>query len=653
MAPPTAFVDLATAQRTVNDSFVNIIGIVVDIQHPTVTKTGQTMFTFKLLDETLSNSLYGSQGLTVRFFRESTQNLPQIRDRGDIVLLRDIKMSSFNQQPMALSNYGTRTLVFPGASIPEPTWQIAYNDKKRIECLGVPLDVSSVRLEEQSYVIQLKHDMQSCLANLGPPRTAPTGPAAMRQQQNAPAYPTLARKRPGADLPTTAPKKLKQTSFGPKFKTVHDLQHRDFADILGQVVKKFATPYGSCELYVTDYTQNNQMFYYAPPEEKNDLVRDGDEYGYNGGPAKKTWPGPYGWLVLKVNVKNPHAAYVNREVNEGDFVLLQNVKMKMKAEGVAKLEGDMWPDDLDDQRVKVRKIKTMDLPELIAIRERKERYWRARNAKIGASEQQEGKKKSTRAEKKKRKKALEAEKSAAASDQDGKQNGDTASDVQDGRSKRKTKPDLNPHVRCGHEEVPISSIKDIIDRDDKRHHNVMPDGCSYILPFVNAKLRARVRVLAFSPTQLEDFALPEQNHSYDGDQSDENSGYMDIESSSRYEWSFSLLLEDASKPKGAAENNDQLWVTLGHQEAQYLFGNAVNDPADLREDRTLLARLREKMFTLWGNLAEKAENDAISNRPFECCLMEYGVELDDDDPEKAESPFGFRRMYRMFGVTIL
>ncbi|KAK3711975.1 hypothetical protein LTR37_009287 [Vermiconidia calcicola] len=637
MAPPTGFVDLATAQRAVNDTFVNIMGTVVDIQHPTVTKTGQTMFTFKLLDEALSNSLYGSQGLT-------------IRDRGDIVLLRDIKMSLFNQQPMALSNYGTRTLVFPGASIPEPTWQIAYNDKKRIECLGVPLDVSGVTLEEQSYVIQLKHDMQSCLANLGPPRTAPTGPAAMRQQQNAPAYPALARKRPGADLPTTAPKKLKQTSFGPKFKTVHDLQHRDFADILGQVVKKFPTPYGSCELYVTDYTQNNQMFYYAPPEEKNDLVRDGDEYGYNGGPAKKTWPGPYGWLVLKVNVKNPHAAYVNREVNEGDSVLLQNVKMKMKAEGVAKLEGDMWPDDLDDQRVKVRKIKTMDLPELTAIRERKERYWRARNAKIGADEQQEGKVKLTRTEKKRRKKALEAEKSATTSDQNGKQGDDTASD---GALKRKTKPDLNPHIRCGHEEVPISSIKDIIDRDNKRHINVMPDGSKYTLPFVNAKFRARVRVLAFSPTELEDFAIPEQNHSYDGEQSDENSGYMDIESSSRYEWSFSLLLEDVSKPKGADKNTNQLWVTLGHQEAQYLFGNAVNDPTDLREDRALLARLREKTFTLWGNLAEKAENDAISNRPFECCLMEYGVELDDGDPEKDESPFGFCRMYRMFGVTIL
>ena len=79
-------------------------------------------------------------------------------------------------------------------------------------------------------------------------------------------------------------------------------------------------------------------------------------------------------------------------------------------------------------------------------------------------------------------------------------------------------------------------------------------------------------------------------------------------------------------------------------EAQYLFGNDLPDPVDLRENRKLLAQLREKMCILWGNLEEKTELDAISNLPFECCLMEYGVD--------AEDKGAFQRQYRMHGVTI-
>lgn len=127
---------------------------------------------------------------------------------------------------------------------------------------------------------------------------------------------------------------------------------RDFADICGQVVKKFYTDRGT-ELYITDYTENKEMFFYAPPEMLAQEGRDGDDYGYAAG-TKKQWPGPYGRLVLKVNTKHPHATFARDSVNEGDFVFLKNVKMKIMADG-AKLEADMWPDDRNPDKVQIEK----------------------------------------------------------------------------------------------------------------------------------------------------------------------------------------------------------------------------------------------------------------------------------------------------------
>ena len=631
MKLPEGFVDLATAYNAAENTFVNIIGVVVDVMPPTLTRNNEHMITFKLLDEKLRDSIYGSHGLLVRFFRGDAQHLPRVNQRGDVVLIRNIKMRAQSNQPLALSNYQTSPLVFPFASVPEPSYQISFQDKRRINCLGVPQDKEKLSLDEQRYVIELKHEIGSSI------QPSPVG---------APSGPSMMRKRPAEDYPPMDPKKQKQSTsstFGRKFRLVQDLRHKEFADICGQVVKRFPTRFGGCDLYITDYTQNKDMFYYAPPEAETERERDGDEYGYSG-PPKKTWPGPYGQLVLKVNMKDPHSYYANKEVDEQDLVLLKNVKMKIMAEG-SKLEGDMWPDQENPEKVQIRKLMNRETPEIQALLERKDRYWAARAAKAAANE----KPKLTHTEKKKQKKQRKAEQAAASA---AKLNGDRNSEstgMKVGVNNR-SKVDVNPHVRCGHEEVSISTIRDILDPDDERHTNAMPDGSTYVLPFVNAKFRARVRVVDFAPRQLEDFAIPE--HEYEGERS-EDSAMIDYSSSLQYMWSFSLLLEDASKPKGPEEFPNRIWATLGHEEAQYLFGRNVNDPGDLRNDHQLLARLREQLCILWGNLEEKATDEAVSNRPFECCLMEYGVEMDDDDPAKALTLFGIQRMHRMYGVTSL
>ncbi len=653
MALPKGFTDLAAAYNSPVNTFVNIIGLVVDIQQPTRTRNGagDYMFTLKLLDRKMRDSLWSHQGLTVRFFKRDAASLPQVRHHGDVMLLRDIKMANYMGQPLALCNHQTGVLVFPKHAIPDPNYQIAYYDKRRVECLGVPLDVQKLTLEEQDYVIKLKHDLSSTAASL--PETTvniPTAPSAARARgptapadaappPEAPTAPAAMRKRPAEEeqAPTKAVKKTKTSSFGPKFKTIseihqHELQSSKggvFADLCVLVVKKFPTQNGVCELYVTDHTPNKQLFDYIPPEsrEANDGA-DGDEYGYAANNShKKAWPGPYGHLVLKIELQNPHADFANRTVHEGDLVFLRNVRLKISHAGEGLLEANMWRDWQNPEKVGISKFVDKDRPEIHARFDRKERYWASRRAKVGDEAGDGNKKKMTKTEKKKRKKAEAAVKQRAVD--------------QPIPAAVNTKIKVNRHIRCGHEEVHISPLRDILDLDNERHTNTTPEGHTYTLPFVNAKFRARVRVIDFEPRQLEDFSIP---RIIDVDASDDES--MDIESSITHEWSFALLLEDASSL--SSRDAERMWVTVAHQEAQYLFGKNIGDPKDLREDGKFLAQVREKLCILWGNLEERGESEEVSNLPFECCLMEFGLLAED----QREDGFGWERAYGMFGVTI-
>jgi hypothetical protein len=118
-------------------------------------------------------------------------------------------------------------------------------------------------------------------------------------------------------------------------------------------------------------------------------------------------------------------------------------------------------------------------------------------------------------------------------------------------------------------------------------------------------------------------------------------------------------------------------------EAQHLLGNAVDDPADLRENTPLLNQLREKMYILWGDLEERKrskdddgdgddddmqgaakrakldgeqqqqreqeQEGAPGNLPFNCCLQEYGVLREGG---RLEEVGDWERQFMMFGVTI-
>ena len=104
-----------------------------------------------------------------------------------------------------------------------------------------------------------------------------------------------------------------------------------------------------------------------------------------------------------------------------------------------------------------------------------------------------------------------------------------------------------------------------------------------------------------------------------------------------------------------------------------------------------MERLREKLFALWGDLEEhkahevakeevakkrkpgenppdssdnedksprtgagKNAKGSVSNKPFTCCLRQYGVQVDEEQPMLADAGAGkkWQRVFGLFGTKI-
>lgn len=299
---------------------------------------------------------------------------------------------------MLISTYYTGHLVFHRAVVPSPAFKLDYvSGHGKLVCQGTDGLRNTLGPVEQDFIIALKEEMKVEVKAVDhsafpPPVNAPAGLAAR-----------------------TAPKPTQ--TFSHKFKLVKDLEHRVFSDICVEVVKKFPKENGDCELYVTDYTPNKLMFYYAAPEEKNDYVRDGDVFGYNG-PPKREWPGPYGFMVLKVNLTQPHASYAIHEVMEGELIALDNVKIKLMPNN-NRLEGDMWKDTHAPSKVQIRKL-IRTRKEMSDLLLRKGEYWTARRAAAekAAKAETEAQEKPSKGQKKRIKKAQRTEASRLAAERE-------------------------------------------------------------------------------------------------------------------------------------------------------------------------------------------------------------------------------------------
>lgn len=195
------------------------------------------------------------------------------------------------------------------------------------------------------------------------------------------------------------------------------------------------------------------------------------------------------------------------------------------------------------------------------------------------------------------------------------------------------------------------------------------------------------------------------------------SRYHDARRNFRWEWRFALKLEEVATPttttgtrKKTKSPPAQTWVIVDNPAAQLLLNL---DATDLRASSSAddLGTLRERLFKLWGNLEERktriqtkkrehardplhapppessdvdesankedhyranargrglggglggneegVPGSQLSNRPFTCCIRQYGIpskaDEDDDELDDAGEVRKWQRVFGLFGTKI-
>ena len=569
----------------------------------------------------------GQEGLKVRFFKKLQIELPQIWGTGDVVILRNMKMKEFNGMTLAISSYGSTWTIMHASSIPD----------------AVPPNL-----------VQLPHAKE--------PRAPAPAPSEMRYaidvcnyfdkysytSKDAPV--TVSADQVGNVNPTSniVPRQ--------KFSLIKDVQAAAYYDLVGQVVKVWPSN-GRTDLYITDYTPNQLLYFYQWGQDEDGTgAREGDEYGYTSRTSKKIkkWPGPFGKLTLAVTLWPPHSEYAQQQVKEGDFVFLRNTHIRLDQD--TKMVGSLHTDKRQSDRIDVNVLTNLHDDDLVKdVLRRKKDYHKkfdqqsekyvieARETKrneakeANCTETEEVNplprnlmKKKQRRENKKSHIAPSRTRNqshAKRKHSNNSENDPTTSSRSTPASsppplkapKFDSKIALNEYVKCSHHLIPISPLSTILSLD--AHTVNTPKGTSYTLPFQNINTRASVRVVDFWPSRLQDFAVRKRKRSEYAILSDHEDSDSDRETKKdvllsqnteteekeekEWEWRFALLLEDASDSRSSREERPTLKAYLSGADAECLL---KLDAENLRKSPTTLTALREKLFLLWGDLEERKAN---------------------------------------------
>ncbi|KAI4160374.1 MAG: hypothetical protein LQ342_005785 [Letrouitia transgressa] len=702
---PQDYVALSSISKYLN-SPVNLMGLVTDVMPATRSKGTDWMSSFRLTDSTIYDD-----GVKIRFFREREDQLPRIQGTGDVAILQKVRISSFCGMTIGLSNKNTNWVVFHAMGIPEslPSHSLQLG---HIKGPGA----RSPTQQEMAYAIELYNSRDrasytSLYTNNQPQIHNQSSP----KQADSSGPPTL----PAAQT-VTAPVNFARRD---KFTLIKDAQIDIFYDLVGQVVKIYPNN-GIVELYVTDYTSNSLLYNYVWAQAEEEISREGDPYGYIPTTSRnRSWPGPFGKMTLTVTLWPPHSHFAQENVKENQFVFLRNTRVRYSKD--AKMEGSMHTDQRDMGRIGVTIIKDHSDERVKNVLRRKLEYtkrFKEQTAKFidqarGEKRKQEGAPLSKSAKRKRRKQQQQTMRQ-----KDKNQKPQSEAEQQTPNSSpppaRPEKHDLNKNsmyssshipadessltlaathtVRTSKPHLPTRPLSSIISLT--MHAIKTPNGTPFTLPFQNINSRTTARVVDFSPSNLADFSVPAPKPSEfdvlsDCSEPDEETLSPDpsaeITDSSggeasndhapqrrKWEWRFSLTLEDACAPTPGEEPARQE-VYVVNEDAEFLLRM---DATNLRRKPQALAELREKLFLLWGDLEERkaaggdgdGEGDGTKEqplrdkesdqrqrkgparerprgKPFECCLKEYGVK----NGEAEKEGLGWARRFRMFGTTIV
>ncbi|KAI9830223.1 MAG: hypothetical protein M1838_005820 [Thelocarpon superellum] len=671
--PPAGFVHLQAAVERQNCP-LNLMGVVVQHLPPGKTRGEDYQSTFFLSDWTMGGyHLDGSDGLRVKCFQSSVDELPRIQGTGDVVILRNVLIKEWSGMTLASCvKRQTQWTVFPAAGIPADF----AGRKGPMRHFSSPRAAPPTPAEEK-YAISLcnSRDRQSF--------TSPAQSSSSAGGFFPPAAVTLA--------PPAA---------RDRFSLIKDISVDCFYDLVCQVVKVYTGGGRTVELYVTDYTKHDELFNY-------EWGRVPAEHGGHGDGDSKKYPafeGPYGKHILSVVLWEPQADFARDKVHVGDNIFLRNMRTKRDQSG-SKLEGALGRDAKYPDRIEIWHIKEREDERVKALLRRKRAYWKTANAererylddiepqlKRGHEDAEEEGDPDPRTRAKKRSKGKESK---------GAEPREREAPGTAGNSDLQRHFEVNKHVRCLHPSIPTRPLAEII--QGMNHENKSPGGIVYRQPFHNIKCCARIRVIDFFPPRLADFAVPCGSSEFDvlsdsdgdaggedgegGDSpSDKSDGGFRISArDQKWEWRFSLLVEDGHAKAGGSSNQERparMKLLVAQEDAEFMLSMRAED---LGKNPEALARLREKLFVLWGDLEERksqmglVRTDAKSSRPrtkpdagathdiavpttasartFECCIMEYGIKSssagrDNVEAGKQRWQGEWERRFRLFGVTI-
>ncbi|KIW33698.1 uncharacterized protein PV07_00526 [Cladophialophora immunda] len=655
---PSDFVDLSNAYSVeANSKLINVIGVCVDFLSPTRCQNGRQDYKIKF---TLHDPAWPAGiGLPFSFFNKQLKQLPDIRDQGDVVILRNVKINVFRGQTTGWSNASSTWVVLPAAELDNIQSAQDLKDKGRWmgQEYGDPnnyLQGAKVALANEAelkYAKWIADQEDPSLWSKQQPRTQLEIANTMEENGG------------------TAPARKE------KFRTLDRLDlpvRRDciFVDLLGEVRKIFSPNDLTTELYMTDYTTNDRLHDYQHAGDQ--AGRDGDPFGYIQDKTSNKWPGPWGKMTILVTCWGRQASVAAQIAHLGSFVYLRNVQIKMDRNG-SRLEGNCRDDrDYPDKEL-IEVVKSGDEKRTELLRRKRAYEQKVEGAGISfyrdpnqatkkrqkdePTEQQndEPKSKRTKARNRKNKKAkleaLQQEKKHAA-----------VTIARQEHSLLKS----NNHIRCNqYEGVSCKPVIDILDPDIL--NRMTAKGNPYRLPFQNCTYKSKVRVVDFFPDNIADFAAPLRAGQYDelSDNEDFEEDW-DIDPTQernpqdlKWEWRFLLLVEDARTPAGADGRPTQMELLVADTDGDFLLNM---DACDLRDkaNQDELAKLKEKLFHLWGDLQERKEESSTtteelrvkpSARPFECLIKEYGTSVLRPNRQAKDSVV-YDRRFRLFGTAL-
>lgn len=483
-----------------------------------------------------------------------------------------------------------------------------------------------------------------------------------------------------------------------KFTALKDARESQFCDLVVQIVKDPFDQTDRVNLWVTDYTENQGFFSFAWDGKDEPGGRDGDPFGYisvNTHATSRNWPGPFGKRAMQITCYEPHAISVLGQVKAGDWVKLRNVQIKYGKNG-NNLEGFLREDTKSfGSRISVDVLDTsrnalVDDRLKEAVRRKRDYERTMKQQKKNYTGNEGGKRKAddvshdTKVTAKQRRQAQRAAK--------------MQQDVE-AENRRQEVLGLNDLIKSESLDEPVQPLSTVL---EPVQYETSIDGQQVFLtlPFTNAKYRAHVRVVDYRPRKLEDFAtwrkvneydvLSDYDGSSDSESEDDRGTLNGFVGEKAWEWCFALQLEEAGSKASKSGKPDRLWSLVNNHDAQLLLDM---DACDLRAKPDELSMLQEQLFKLWGNLEEFKEQEAkaqiqsrkrlaaneappdssdnensrvekehapepnpakVSNKPFTCCLRQYGVEVPEHDPRKCNAGDGkrYERVFGLFGTKI-